>query len=186
MYFAGLIADEHQISTDDLQHWAEHASWYMVSEYTVPWIAAESPHGLKMGLKWIDSSDEKIASTGWSTLSSWISIRPDTELDLDLFKALMERVQANIHQVPNRVRYTMNGFVIAVGAYIEALNPMAIETAKTIGKVSVNLGGTACKVPFAPDYIRKVMDKGYVGKKEKWPAVNGWVSVCINSSYIGF
>jgi hypothetical protein len=33
--------------------------------------------------------------------------------------------------------------------------------------VSVNMGDTACKVPFAPDYIQKVWDLGKLGQKRK-------------------
>jgi hypothetical protein len=29
------------------------------------------------------------------------------------------------------------------------------------------MGGTACKVPYAPEYIEKVEKKGTVGKKRK-------------------
>ena len=40
MYLAGLIADDAQMSKKDLQSWADRAYWYMLSEYTVPWVAA--------------------------------------------------------------------------------------------------------------------------------------------------
>ena len=43
----------------------------------------------------------------------------------------------------------MNGFVIAVGTYIGALTERSKEVANEIGKVSVEIGGTACKVPRA-------------------------------------
>ena len=43
MYLAGLIADEKKISKADLKEWAQNAPWYMITEYTVAWIAAESP-----------------------------------------------------------------------------------------------------------------------------------------------
>lgn len=59
----------------------------------------------------------------------------------------------------------MNGFVIAVGTYIKALLPEAKRVAESIGKVSVEMGETSCKVPFAPDYIAKVERMGKVGKK---------------------
>ena len=29
------------------------------------------------------------------------------------------------------------------------------------------VGNTACKVPYAPDYIKKVQERGTVGKKRK-------------------
>lgn len=36
-----------------------------------------------------------------------------------------------------------------------------------IGKISVDLGKTACKVPFAPDYIENLRKMGRIGKKRK-------------------
>ncbi len=68
---------------------------------------------------------------------------------------------------PDVVRYQMNGFVIAVGCYVKPLSKNAIEAATKIGPVTVDMGDTACKVPFAPDYIRKVEERGTVGKKRK-------------------
>jgi hypothetical protein len=61
----------------------------------------------------------------------------------------------------------MNGFAIAVGCAVVALSTKAKETAKAIGPVSVNMGKTACKVPFAPDYIEKAERMGKVGHKKK-------------------
>src|SRR6266567_2958069 len=55
MYLAGLIADDAQMSKKDLQGWADRAYWYMLSEYTVPWVAAGSKHGHEIALEWIDS-----------------------------------------------------------------------------------------------------------------------------------
>ena len=50
-YLAGLIADEKKITKKDLQHWADTAGWGMISEYTVPWITAESAYGWEMRFK---------------------------------------------------------------------------------------------------------------------------------------
>ena len=50
MYLAGLIADEKKISKADLQHWADQAYWYMISEFTVAWVASESPYGWELGI----------------------------------------------------------------------------------------------------------------------------------------
>jgi 3-methyladenine DNA glycosylase AlkD len=167
MYLAGLIADDARMTRKDLQRWVEQASWYLLSEYTVAWVAAGSPHGRELGLLWIDSPKENIASAGWATLGSLVAIKDDADLDLDEITGLVERVQDTIHQQPNRVRYLMNGFVIAVGSYVRPLTDLALLIGQKIGKVSVDMGGTACKVPFAPDYIRKVQQRGAIGKKRK-------------------
>lgn len=167
MYLAGLIADAGQVTKKELNDWVKKASWYMISEYTVPWLAADSPHGEALGLQWIDSKDEMIASAGWSALSSWISVRDNEEINTARYEKLLDRVQKEIHDSANRVRYTMNGFVIAVGSFIPELTAKAKEVAVAIGKVDVEMGGTACKVPPAKIYIEKVESKGRIGNKRK-------------------
>jgi len=64
-------------------------------------------------------------------------MKPDNELDLATIKKLLQRVVKEIHSAPNRVRYTMNGFVIGVGGYIKELTKEAIETSKKIGDVYI-------------------------------------------------
>lgn len=167
MYLAGLVAEPAKMTAKQLNHWVKTAPWYMVSEYTVAWVAAESNHGWELAMKWIDNKQESVASSGWSTLASIVSIKPDDELDVTALKNLLKRVEKDIHQSANRVRYTMNGFVIAVGSYVAGLTKEAKATANRIGKVEVDMGGTACKVPPADMYIDKVAAKGYIGKKRK-------------------
>ena len=167
MYLAGLIADENKMTKKDLQHWADKAYWYMISEYTVPWVTAESKYGMELALKWIDSPKENLASAGWATLASISGIRQDEELDIGLFSKLLDRAAEELHSSQNRVRYTMNGFVIATGANIAALTDKAKKIAEKIGKVNVDMGGTSCKVPPAKQYIEKVENRGSIGKKRK-------------------
>ncbi|HQR40896.1 MAG TPA: DNA alkylation repair protein, partial [Blastocatellia bacterium] len=123
--------------------------------------------GSDMARKWIESKKELVAASGCSTLSSLVSIRDDASLDIPGLGNLLDRVAKTIHSQPNRVRYTMNGFVIAAGSYVPALTDKALDVAKKIGVVSVNVGDTACKVPDAASYIRKVADRGKIGKKRK-------------------
>ncbi len=167
MYLAGLMADENQITVEQLEDWADKAYWYMLSEYTVPWITAESKYGFELGQKWIISDKERIAAAGWATLAYYAGVNQDHDLDIETYRKLLDIVEKEIHNAQNRVRFTMNGFVIAIGSYIEELNKKASEVAKKIGKVNVNMGSTACKVPLATDYIKKVIDRGSLGKKRK-------------------
>ncbi len=61
----------------------------------------------------------------------------------------------------------MNSFVIAVGSYVKPLSDVARETAESIGPVTVDMDGKACKIPSAPEAIEKVRSRGSVGKKRK-------------------
>lgn len=166
-YLAGLIADDLRMTKPQLKKWATQADCFGLREWTVPWVAASGKFGRELGLEWIESKKEGIASTGWATLSSLVSIKPDAELDLEEWKGLLDRVAEKIHSQPDRVRDVMNRFVIAVGSYCLPLKEKALEAAARIGKVDVDMGGTACKVPDAAEYIAKVEARGSLGKKRK-------------------
>ncbi len=167
MYFAGLVADDAAMTTADLKRWVKQANSPLISEYTVPWVAAGSPAGWNLAKEWIDSKDERIAAAGWSTFSSIVGIKDDGQLDLGELKKLLQRVKKSIHTQPNRVCYCMNGFVIAIGTYVVSLSNLALAVAEEIGQVVVDANGTACNVPSAPDRIKKVQASGSVGKKRK-------------------
>ncbi|MES2761767.1 MAG: DNA alkylation repair protein [Bacteroidota bacterium] len=167
MYLAGLIADETKMTKKDLSLWVKQAVSTNVSEYTVPWIAAESHFGYDLALEWIDSKTDFIVSAGWATLSSLVAIKADDELDIPALKALITRVEKTIHNVDDRIRYRMNEFLISVACYIPALTDMVLNTSKKIGDIKVNMNGTACKVPDVNVYVKKVKDRGTLGKKKK-------------------
>jgi 3-methyladenine DNA glycosylase AlkD len=167
MYLAGLIADDAQMTKKDLQGWIANATHAPLTGSTIPWVAAGSPHGWELALEWIDSEKPPTAAAGWATLASLVSIKNDSELDLPELKRLLERVRKSIHQAPDEVRYQMNSFVIAVGSYVKPLTDTAIQTAEKIGPVTADMGNTSCEVPSAPDYIRKVQQRGAIGKKRK-------------------
>ncbi len=167
MYLAGLIGDETKMTKEDLRGWLKTATCQAAAEFPICWLAAESPHGWDLALEWIESPDELTAVTGWGTLSSWVSVKDDSALDIPVLRGLLERVKATIHNQPNMVRSKMNGFVIALGCYVSELMDEALQAGEQIGTVKVNMGNTACKVPSAPDYIRKVQSMSRTGKKRK-------------------
>ena len=167
MYLAGLIADEDKMTRKDLSGWVKQALSTNISEYTVPWVAAESKFGYELAIEWIDAKQEFIAACGWSTLSSLVAITADNELDMVALKKLLTRIETDIHKVDDRVRQKMNGFIIAVGSYVTSLTDDAINTSKKIGQIKVDMNGTACKIPDAVQYIKKARDKGTLGKKKK-------------------
>ena len=166
MSLASYLLDDAKTTKAQLQRWADRASWYMLSEFAVAWAASASRFGWEMGLKWIASKKAHVASSGWATLASWVSLRPDAELDLAELERLLGVVESGLVKAPNRVRYTMNGFVISVGTYVAPLRKRALQVAKKIGKVEVEMGETSCQVPDAAAAIAKAVERTG-GKKRK-------------------
>ena len=167
MYLAGLIADADKMTKKDLQEWAKKSAQYPINEYTVAWVASESKYGEELALEWIESKSPFIACSGWSTMASIAALKKDEDLNIPQLRKLMQRVAKEISTAPNRVRYTMNGFIITVGSYVKELTEEAIKIGKSIGHIEVDMGNTSCKVPYPPDYIEKVKARGTIGKKRK-------------------
>lgn len=166
MYLAGLLVDDHKMTEGDLEKWLRGASDGWVADFTLPWVAGSSPHARPLALKWIDSNDDLTAATGWGTYSSFITITPDAKLDLDEITGLLKRAETSIHTRSDRVKASMNQFVCFVGCYVLPLHALALETAHTIGPVSVKRKGS-CKLPSAAEQIGKFVARGAVGRKRK-------------------
>ena len=168
MYLAGMVADGAKMSVKELNAWAEGAAnLQMIAEYTVPWVTVENAQGRELALEWTKSKKEHVSSSGWCTLSGLVATKPDSALNLVEIEGLLGRVVKEIKGAQNRVRYTMNGFVIAVGIYVKPLSKQAKAAARQIGVVSVDVGDTACDVPVATDRIEKIEASGRAGQKRK-------------------
>jgi hypothetical protein len=167
MYLAGMVADGRQMTELQLQSWAQGCEGMpMIAEYTVPWVAVESATGRRLARQWIESSKEQMASAGWSTLAGEVATLPDAELDLAAVRELVRSIPARVPGATNRARYTMNVYVISVGGYVAPLYDDALAMAAQLGKMPVDVGDTACKVPVATDYIAKMHARGPVKKRK--------------------
>lgn len=166
-YLAGLLADPRRMTVADLKRWLKTANSVPICGSIVAALAAESGHGSRLAREWIRSKRSNVAQTGWATLSALVSIVPDDSLDLPWLSELLTQVEGSIHRQPDRVRYAMNNFVIALGSFVAPLSAAALKAAERIGTVEADLGDTACQVFDAPEYIRKVAARGAIGRKRK-------------------
>ena len=167
MYLAGLVADGSQMTPKLLHTWAQKAPATMISEHTVPWVTVENPAARDLANEWIHSKEESVASAGWCTWSGIVALTPDAALDLKHLEALLAEIIRDVPAAQNRVRYTMNGFVIALGTYVAPLLPKAKIAAYKIGPLSIDVGDTSCQVPLATDYLAKNESSHRIGKKRK-------------------
>ncbi len=166
-YLAGMIADGAKMTRAQLQQWADAAAWSMIGNTIVPWVASEHPEGLALALKWIDAKTEGLACSGWNTLGALAATAPDEKLPLKEFGRLLDRAARTLKDAPDGVRYAMNSFVIMCGTYVAPLGDKAVATAKKLGRVQVDMGDTACKVPDAESYIMKCRRGAPIAPKRK-------------------
>jgi len=168
MYLAGLVANGALMTKDQLRTWALGAAdMPMICEYTVPWVTLESKDASSLATEWIASGKDHLATIGWCTYSGIVATSADSALDMEEIKGLLATAIRQIPHAGNRVKHTMNGFVIAVGTYVAPLIEEARAAAQTIGVVTVDMGDTSCKVPLATAAIAKNEAAGKLGQKRR-------------------
>ena len=166
-YLAGIIVDGGKMTRAQVQSWADHAAWRMISSAIVPVAASEHPDGFALARTWIDSPQEHVAIAGWASLGALATVIPDERLPVKELGTLLDRVARILPAAPDRVRQAMNHFIIACGTYVAPLGDKAIATARKVGQVEVDVGDTECKIPAAEVYIMKSRRGAPIAPKRK-------------------
>lgn len=169
MYFAGIIADPNAMTENDYERWMDAAYFYMLSDYVVAVTLAEADIAQQVADKWIASGEELRMSGGWSCYCWLLGNRPDHEFSESKIAGMLELVKDTIHDSPDRTKYSLNNFLYTVAISYLPLHDKAIETAKMVGPVEVEVskGKTKSKFIHAYENIQKAVDKGQVGFKRK-------------------
>lgn len=151
---ATMIADPKAMTSDDLDAWAGDLDNYVVTD-AFSKLAAGSPLIREKIDRWTAADHEWIESAGWSLLAQ-LAMK-DGDLSDDDYEKHLAVIEKDIHNRKNRVRYSMNSALIAIGGRNERLMEKALAAAAKIGKVEVDHGETGCKTPQAAEYIQKMV-----------------------------
>lgn len=151
---ACMIADPSLMNEKQLDAWATELDNYVITD-AFSGMAVKSPDAFRNMEKWTKSKEEWIGAVGWNVLAH-MALKSKA-LDDSYFQPFLEAINDDIHKSKNRVRYSMNNALIAIGIRNEDLQRKAMEVAKQIGTVQVDHGETGCKTPDAHDYILKTV-----------------------------
>ncbi len=150
---ATMIADPQQISAKTLDTWVREVEHHGIAA-AFSGVARRARGAKARTKKWIAARDEWKCTTGWDMLAGLAETDEFTDDELEGYIEVIER---GIHTAKNRVKYSMNNAVIAIGLRPK-LQKKVIAAAKRIGKVEVDHGVTGCKTPDAASYIAKTVE----------------------------
>lgn len=167
MYLAGIIAEPSAMTQADLEAWMERAYCHGLSDYVVAVVLAQTPFGQELADRWIARPEELYQSAGWSCYGWMLGYLPDSAFDREKLRCMLEDAAQSVHEKQNWVRYAVNGFVIALGISYLPLHEEALAAAAEIGRVTVDMGPTSCRVPPAYETILQAREKGRLGFKRK-------------------
>lgn len=162
---ATMILDPKQLDEKTAFNWVSKMHSYMHIGLLSGCIAQSNFTG-KVIEEWVDSDNEFVRSSAYDTLAC--ILKGENDLADRQCQKLLEKIEREIEDAPNRTRYSMNSSLIAIGIYRPGLTDAALKCADRIGKVEVDHGDTNCKTPDARAYIVKALSKK-AGTKAKAP-----------------
>jgi 3-methyladenine DNA glycosylase AlkD len=149
---ATMVADPRELKSSTVNKWLEDVHYYVLSDQLAELIS-RSPIAIKKMEQLMASPGEFQRACSYTVLASVLKngvAVPDEDCS-----RYLRAIAAEVHDSPNRARYSMNNAVIVIGVYKPSLTSEAKATAARIGKVLVDHGDTSCKTPDAVTYIRK-------------------------------
>lgn len=149
---ATRVADPGRFGRRDLDLWARALDSYVLTD-AFSTLASRTAHARAKADAWMRARGEWKGQAGWN-LVAYLALHDDAVEDAYFIERL-ERIEADIHTRPNRVRHAMNGALIAIGLRSPELEKLAVAAARRIGPVEVDHGATNCSTPDAAAYIAK-------------------------------
>ncbi len=158
---ATMIADPIRATAAEVESWARDIDCHPLADLFAGYVA-RTPVAAQKTEAWTNSDEEFLAQAGWNLVAR---AAMTGGMDDVWCAAALKRIEAEIHGAKNRVRYAMNGALIAIGGQGGKWEKAALAASKRIGKVVVDHGETDCKTPGAAAYIAKVV--AHAAKKKK-------------------
>ncbi len=150
---ATMVADPEQLTSGTLDAWSNALDNYVLADAFGD-LVARTPFAFKKFEKWSRSRSEFVGQVGWR-LMCYLAGHDDGLANV-FFVEQLKTIEKELTSRPNRVRHSMNGALISIGARNATLRKRATAAAKRIGKVEVDHGETGCKTPAAIPYIDKM------------------------------
>jgi 3-methyladenine DNA glycosylase AlkD len=153
-HLATMVASPKKISEDTLDSWVKDLDNYVISD-AFSGLVNQTPFSQAKMEAWTEAESEWAGQVGWNLLAH-LAMKDKTLPD-DYFAPYLDTIAQDIHTRKNRVRYSMNSALIAIGIRNERLHTQALKVAEQIGVVEVDHGQTNCKTPDAIDYMERTL-----------------------------
>jgi hypothetical protein len=168
IYLSQYVLDPTKLHKEDFEYVIASSNYYMILDNVVaPLIARNEALAFDLLYEYLDDINPRKRQVAYSLYGMILGSYNDTLIDYDHVMKTLEVVKKEIHNEQNRVRYSMNNFIIAAGASNLDITEYSKGIALEVGKVDVFMGKTSCKVPDALPYIKRIEAMGNIGKKRK-------------------
>lgn len=148
-----LVCRPKAYTRDDLDRMLREARAPKVHDWLVGYVVKKSPHAEELRLAWTEDPDPVVASAGWALTSDRVVKRPDG-LDLD---ALLDVIEAEMRDAPDRLQWAMNTCLAQIGIEHPEHRARALDIGERLGVLKDYPTPKGCTSPYAPVWIGEMV-----------------------------
>ena len=148
-----LISRPKAYSGAELDAMLREARVPKVHDWLVSYIVKKTPHVEELRVAWFTDPDPVVASAGWALTSDRVAKAPD---GLDLGE-LLDLVEAQMKDAPDRLQWAMNECLAAIGIHHPEHRARAIDIGERLEVLKDYPTPPGCTSPFAPIWITEIV-----------------------------
>lgn len=148
-----LIARPREFPEAELDTMLREARVPKVHDWFVNYIVKKSPHAEALRVSWLADPDPIVASAGWGLTTARIVKRPE---GLDL-TALLDRIEAEIVDAPERLQWAMNLALGEIGIRHPEHRDRVLEMGERLGVLRDYPTPPGCVSPFVPLWVPEMV-----------------------------
>ncbi|MCR6648278.1 MAG: DNA alkylation repair protein [Cellulomonas sp.] len=148
-----LISRPRAYRADELDAMLRDARVPKVHGWLLSYVVRKSPHVEELRVLWFADPDPVVASAGWALTSDRVARAPD---GLDL-TGLLDRIEADMRDAPERLQWAMNECLATIGIHHPELRARAIDIGERLEVLKDYPTPAGCTSPFAPVWIGEMV-----------------------------
>ncbi|KAB1641621.1 DNA alkylation repair protein [Gulosibacter chungangensis] len=126
-----------------------------VQDWLVNYVVKKSKHADALRQEWFADPDPIVASGGWALTSNRVLTDPD---GLNL-PELLDTIESEMKDAPERLQWAMNENLAQIGITNERLRPRALEIGERLEVLKDYPTAAGCVSPFAPIWITEMVKR---------------------------
>lgn len=148
-----LLMKPKQLTPEALDALVRSVSFTQVADWLNAYVVKRHPHKEALRQAWMTTDHPMAARAGWSLTHERVIQQPEG-LDPD---ALLDRIQAEMHQAPPEAQWTMNFVLAEIGIRSAEHRQRAITIGEALGMYRDYPVSKGCTSPFAPIWIQAMV-----------------------------
>ena len=150
---AVLVCRPKLFERDELDVMLREARAPEVHDWLVNYVVGKSPHAEALRLAWSADPDPVVASAGWALTTERVAKEPEG-LDVG---ALLDVIEAEMKDAPDRLQWAMNHCLAQVGIEHPRYRARAIDVGERLEVLKDHPTPPNCTSPFAPVWIEEMV-----------------------------